>query len=355
MKKSKIFIGPVNIANMAYTLNSALNEINIRSDHYMWALDLNNFHFPKNKNLFLFKQIPRICGKNITHIVNHLLKILYLLFLTIKYNEFIFISPHTLLPKNYDLKILRLLKKKIVIIFAGCYERQLDFSPNNPEYICNRCVDVPKQLFCSCNNIEIKKSRVQYFEKYASYIVSQDDSAGYLASKKPIWLNVIADYPSKLNYLNKYKSETITIVHFPSNPLIKLSGIIIPILERIAIEENNVNLIIEEKIPHSLVLKKLEDAHILVDALGLSYGVLAVEAMARGCVVACGEMEFIKNNFAINPLIHANSLDLYDKLKYLIKHKMELEELAMKSIEFYHQYHSPIAAAKYYKNKLRLL
>ncbi len=354
MKKSKVFIGPANIANIGQTLKRAFDEVKIQSDYYVWRTEVNSLAFSYNKTLFLFNQIPKILNKNITYKLNYLIKLIHLSFLILKFDTFIFISPHTILPDNKDLKVLKLFRKKIIIFFAGCVERKVDFY-HNAEYICTRCLDLEKQKFCYCDNIPKKSSRVQYYEKYSNYIISQDDSAGYLLNKKPIWPYVIADYPPPKNYLIKYQEKDLTIVHFPSNPLIKMSHKIIPVLEKIAKERGNINLIIKEKIPHSEVLLHLEKAHILIDALGLSYGVLAVEAMARGCIVVCGEMEFIKNkNLSENPLVQVNSNNLYEVLINLIDNPIILQRMAMRSIDFYIHYHAPKVTGEFYKNRLKL-
>ena len=354
MKKSKIFIGPANIANIGQSLKIALEEVKISSAFYSWRTEENCFSFSQNKKLFLFNSIPKIFNKNITHIINYFLKATHLFTLILRYNTFIFISPHTLLPNNSDLKILKLFRKKVITFFVGCTERKTDLYPDNKEYICNRCLDTKKQKFCLCNDIQRKALRVQFFEKYSDFIVSQEDSSGYLLNKKPIWFHVISDYPHKKNYLKKYQEGDLTIVHFPSNPIIKLSRIIIPVLEKISKEKSNVRIIIKDRIPHDQVLFHLEKAHILIDALGLSYGVLAVEAMARGCIVVCGEMEFINNQLQDHPLIQATSNNLYGVVNKLIDNKANLQNLAIRSMDFYNQFHSPRMAGEYYKKKLNL-
>lgn len=356
MNKSRVFIGLTNTANISLTLAEALKLINVKADYVSLKFARRIFNYERDKLIFQFKEntFPILFNKNITSIINTALLYMYFLYYLVKYNTFIFISPSSFLPNYNDLPILKLFNKKIIFIFAGCPERDVNFDKDNQEYICNLCTDKEKQKLCYCNNIERKSLRVQYFEKYSDYIISQDDSSGYLLIKKPIWPYVIAKEPNVKNYLLKYQEEVITIVHLPSNPMMKRSHIIVPVLEEIAKDRNNIKVIVKENVPHNQLLLLLEEAHILVDALGLSYGVLAAEAMARGCIVVCGEMEFVNRRLGENPLIQVTSKNLYEVLVNLIENRPRMQFLASKSIEFYKKFHSPKSAGQYYKEKLKL-
>jgi hypothetical protein len=356
MGKSKVFIGLNNIANTSFTLSQALKLVNVNAYYVSLKFSDRIFSYKQEKVIFQFRKntFPSLHKKNTTSIINTI--ILYLSFWAylIKYNTFIFISPNSFLPYNQDLPILKFFGKKVITFFVGCEDRTIDLYPDNKEYICNRCLDIKKQKICLCDNVPKKALRVQYIERYSDFIVSQDDSAGYLLKKNPIWSYVIADYPPPKNYFLKHLEEDLSIVHFPSNSILKLSHIIIPVLERIAKERKNIKLIIKEKIPHSEVLFHLEQANILIDALGSSYGVLAAEAMARGCIVVCGEMEFINEKLSDHPLIQATSNNLYEVIINLIDNKAKLQSLASKSIDFYNQFHSPRSAGEYYKKRFNL-
>jgi glycosyltransferase involved in cell wall biosynthesis len=356
MGKSKVFIGLNNIANISFTLSQALKLVNVNAYYVSLKFSDRIFNYKQEKVIFQFRKnaFPPLLKKNTTSIINTIILYLFFWGYLIKYNTFIFISPNSFLPYNQDLPILKFFGKKVITFFVGCEDRKTDLYPDNKEYICNRCLDIKKQKICLCDNIPKKALRVQYFEKYSDFIVSQDDSAGYLLKKLPIWSYVIADYPPPQNYLLKHQAEDLSIVHFPSNSILKLSHIIIPVLKRIARERKNIKLIIKEKIPHDEVLFHLEQANILVDALGSSYGVLAAEAMARGCIVVCGEMEFINEKLSDHPLIQATSNNLYEVIINLIDNKSKFQNLAMKSIDFYNQVHSPRSAGEYYKKTFNL-
>lgn len=332
----------------------ALNVVDVKCDFYSYRNADNAFNYLKHKTLFQFHQIPRIFNKNITFIVNNWIKHFHLFYLILKYNTFIFNFPHTLLPGNKDLVILKFFRKKIITVLSGCPDRDVSLYPDDKEYICNRCVDEDKKRICLCKNIELKKSRVRKFEQISSAVISQSDSAGYLYQKDFIWYHVIAEKPDQKDYLAKFNSNEIIITHFPSNPIIKLSHIIVPVLEEIANERPNVKLIIKTKIPHAEVLKHLDDTHILVDALGLSYGVLGIEGMARGCVTVVGNMPFINEKLNDNPLISSTTKNLKENILRLIDDKKMLIEHAERSLNFFNKYHAVESAGVYYKKTLNL-
>lgn len=348
MSKSKVFIGPLEIANFASSLTLALRLQNIKANFYSYSTSLHPFGYRTDKMLFLYKKTP-VKG------LNRLLRLFYFIKLALKYNTFIFLSPASILNNNLDLPILRFLNKKIIFVFTGCAERDPDFDIKNPDFICNRCQDDNWQIMFLCKQIELKKKIVRKFEKYADAIISQSDSAAFLNEKKPVWLHVICAEPPVKNYLLKFNTDKLVIAHLPSNPLVKQSHVIIPILEKIAGLKNVEVIIKDEYWDRERVLSELDRAHILVDAIGLGYGMLAVEGMSRGCVVLNSFDEWFRKNVPEAPVYKTSAGTLLDDLLYLISHKYVLKEYARKSIEFYKKYHSPESAGKYYKEKLNLM
>jgi len=346
-KKSKVFIGLSNTANNSNSFELALRSVGIKADFYSWSNIDNPFNFKESRKLFLFEN-PPVRGINRLLIYLHFIRILFY------YNTFIFNSPRSILSRNKDLPILKFLKKKVIFIFCGCTERKIDFDNINKNYICNRCIDDLKKKSSLCFTPELKAKRIRKLENYSNYIISQSDSAGYLNKIKPVWFYVISEKPNSKNYLEKFENDVITLVHFPSNPKIKLSHIIIPVMERLEEEFSNVEIMIKSKIPHSVVLDGLEKSHILIDALGLGYGSLAVEAMSRGCIVLTEELDWIIDAVPECPVVTTSSKRLHEDLIRLISSKQLRINIAQKSINFYYKYHSPEITGKYYKNVLDL-
>ena len=81
------------------------------------------------------------------------------------------------------------------------------------------------------------------------------------------------------------------------------------------------------------------------------YGGFAVECMAMGKPVMCyirqQDMKWIPEEMAKDmPIIRVTKEDLYEKLKYYIEHKEELENIARKSRQYVEKWHDPEKIAK---------
>jgi len=357
-KKTKAFFGPIDVANIANSFVKLLRNEGYIADFYTYSNINQSFGYGSGKKITQVHFKFYIFGKNIfgvlNLIINLIIKRIFIFHILINYNTFFYISPHTILKQGKELKLLKFFNKKIIILFVGCCERDVNFLKNDDEYICNRCEDIKKRNVCLCDKIELKKDRVRNYEKYSSYILAQDDSAGYLLNKKNIWMHLFAERPLNNDFIKKFEREKIRIMHFPSNPKIKLSNIIIPVLKKIKEKYDNIELVIKTNIPHKEVLDELNNTHIVVDALGLSYGMLAIEAMARGCVVLAGDFDFVNDKIPDLAIVGVNSNNLFDKLEELILNKELLIRKAKDSLKFYNKYHSLEAAAKYYKENLKL-
>lgn len=350
MNKSRVFVGYNNTANQAAMIAKALRINGIKADYVSWSTykNYNIFNYPVEKVIFMFKR-PPIRG------LNRILRYYYFIKFSLCYNTFIFISPDSLIANNNDLKTLKKLGKKIIFLFTGCTERDPIFNNFDKDYICNNCKDEGWKKMFLCTDISKKKERVKFLEKYADYIISQDDAAAFLTYKKPIWFYVVADQINEDILFKKNMRGKVKIVHFPSNPLLKQSDIIIPVLERIS-KERDVEILIKREIwTRDRILNELESAHILVDQIGTGYGVLGIEAMARGCVVVHGKVPWLQKKVPEAPVYYSNSEKLHEDLLVLIDNRELLRSYSAKSIEFFKSYHSPESAGRYYKSRLNLI
>lgn len=355
-KKSKIFIGLKDIANLPMMFKKAFEENGIKCDYYTWSdFEKNLFGFRKDKTFFRFKHPPpfRILGKNPFWFLSNLLAVVYLLYSVLKYDYFFFISPMTFFLSNKDLRIIKLFNRKIIMMFTGCTERDVNFSEGDDEYICKNCL-VRTHKWSICNDLTKKKEQVNRLERYSDKILGQDDTTGYVSDKsKLIWFYIISDYPKfKVDLEEKYNQEEIRIIHFPSNPSRKQSHIIIPILKRFD-NYKNVKIIIKDRIwEREKIVDEISKAHILVNQLGYGYNTLPVEAMSYGCVVFNSNPVWFQRNVPEAPIIHITAETLGNTLEHYINNKSELREYAEKSIGYYYKYHSPKAVGNFYKNMI---
>lgn len=353
VKKKKIFIGLNDIANIPMMHKKAFEESGYICDYYTWSDNEDNpFGYKKHKTFFRFKHPPpfRIFGKNPFFLLSNLLAALYLFYSLLKYDFFFFVSPRTFFLSNKDLKIIKLFRKKIILNFTGCVERDLNFKEADEDYVCKRCRDTELRKWCFCNDLIKKKELVNRLEKPSNIIIGQDDITSFVEDKsKVVWQYLIIDYPKyKIDLTEKYNSKVIRIVHFPSNPLVKQSHIIIPILDKFN-NRQDVKIIIDRIYDRDRIEEELSNAHILVNALGTGYNTLPVEAMSYGCVVFNSHPEWFKRHVPDAPVVPITADTLEKALEHFLNNKSELKEYAEKSIEYYYKYHSPKTVGNYYK------
>ncbi|MFQ6084234.1 MAG: glycosyltransferase [Methanosarcinales archaeon] len=345
-KLAKVFVGPSNTAGVASQISNALRIVGIEADGYTYSY--HPFNYGNLKKIPLFKK-----GK--LTFFNKFLRYIYLLYFIIKYKTFIFISPKTIVKNNKDLIILKLLRKKIAFIFPGCTERDPFFQRENPKYVCNRCNDIQKQKICLCLESEKKRKRVKYFEKYADIIFSQDDCANFL--NRPFEWFFITCEPMEKNrdeILKKYRANSYKIYHIPSNRKLKGTNTVEKVFVNLKSKYPKMDFKIIENKPNKEILELLENCHIIIDQFTGGHGVLAVEAMSRGCNVIGYIDEWFRNKRPDLPVVSSKEEELEKTLVKLIENKNFLYENGKKSIEYYEKHHAPEAVGEYYKQILKL-
>ncbi len=164
--------------------------------------------------------------------------------------------------------------------------------------------------------------------------------------------------PSDLT-LNK-TSKKIKICHSPTNRYYKGSNRIIADCKKFAENNNNVEFILIENMPHDQVIEIKKTCDILIDQVGDSggwgYGMNSIEAMAHGlcCMTQMNAKcdDFFKNH----PFININENNLIEKLDSLVANPKTIDEYKNKSIEWVKRKHDIKNVGMFlYKNYDRLL
>ena len=147
----------------------------------------------------------------------------------------------------------------------------------------------------------------------------------------------------------------IRISHLPSNPLLKGTHIIEPVLIKLA-EEEDIDIFIKKEMwPRERITKELKDSHIIIDSLaGYIFGTLSLEAIQYGCVVLNAYPDWIARNYEIPPIVKVTGDTLYRTLKELINNRELLKLHAEQSQEAYNKYFTYKVAGKHYKEVLGL-
>lgn len=134
LSKSKVFVGPGNIAGNARFVASSLRMSGISAKSFSYNQHPFGYYCDHNKILFSkFLENPKERNLLQKFLVNkYSLKAIWMfqkmrLFIlaVIKFNTFIFISHETFFKNNFDLAILKLLKKRLHFCLLGVRKETL--------------------------------------------------------------------------------------------------------------------------------------------------------------------------------------------------------------------------------------
>ncbi|MDY5589224.1 MAG: hypothetical protein SPF30_04635 [Arcanobacterium sp.] len=139
--------------------------------------------------------------------------------------------------------------------------------------------------------------------------------------------------------------EVPVVLHAPSNPLMKGTAAIEPVLHQLDAEG-----LIEYRrlvgVPHTQMPEFIADADVIVDQVVLGdYGVLAIEALAAGRLVL-GNVSDAKQVLPELPIVDVTVATLEKQLREIVAHRAAYQELAESGAKFAHAYHDGTRAAK---------
>ena len=352
----KVYIGPANLANFSEDFEKSLNSVGIKADFICWSNRIHPFNYGKQKAFRIVNTTPfKIFNKNVFYFFNeYFLKPVYFLFALVKYDIFVFITPTTFLINNWDLRIIKFFRKKVAFFYAGCVDRDIKFD-SDPEYVCNTCKDFVLQKNCFCNNIDKKNARANYFAHYADYVIGPPDTVSYVKDKSKIH-KLVRGFPEIIIKVSeKNFSGRLRISHLPSNPLVKGTHIIEPVLNRLA-EEEDVDIVIKNGIwQRERIVNEIKNSHILIDSLaGYIFGTISLEAIQYGGVVLNAYPEWIASCYDTPMVVKVTGDTLYSTLKELNNNRELLKQYSARSQEAFNKYFTYEAAGIYFKQVFKL-
>lgn len=154
-----------------------------------------------------------------------------------------------------------------------------------------------------------------------------------------IWVPLVVD-SSRFATTNPVLERPIPVViHAPSNPLMKGTAAIEPILEKLheqgVIEYRRLSGIAHDQMPAFIAA-----ADVIVDQVVLGdYGMLAAESMAAGRLVLANVNE-AQTTVPDLPVVHVTGATLEETLRAVIADRPTYRDIALRGPSFVHQYHS---------------
>ena len=338
----RIFIGFNNAAGYGTRLVTAFRQIGVNADLYVEGRHPFGFENETTKYYSLPKSrwLQRIYTR------------LFFLKCLFKYDAFLFISIQTFIKGFKDLKILRKLNKKTLMIFVGCDVQQpeLTHKPGIPYSSCHNCVQEYKD-FVGCVP-ETKPARTRKIEGLIDYIMTDRALADsvhreFFHINQPININ---DFPVNI----KETGNTLPVIlHAPSNFGYKGTKYLVEAIEKLKTEFK-----FEFKLVNNVTLKELyneiERADLIVDQLIQGwFGMLPLEAIMFGKPVICYlRDDVVKALPGDCSIINANPGNIYSVLKECLQNKDKWKEIGVRGRDYVIKYHDSKIIAKRYADLL---
>lgn len=289
------------------------------------------FHFNFGQKFFLFEVRRSKQGDTWTEAV---LRILY--------------WAYTKLVGTLDLRILKLLGKKIFVTWQGDDVRQGDFVRRH--FAIHFADEVENGYYDSYSDAR-KRRLVAVFDRFSDgmYCLNPDLMHVLPGRTKFIpychtgGLNLAPMFPAS----RKFSSENpFLVLHAPSHRGTKGTRYVISAIEQLKREGCAIDLCLVESTERSKAIEIYRKADLLVDqVLAGWYGGLAIELMALGKPVCAyvreGDLNFVPEKMRNElPIIRSTPDSLCSVLREIYKNPAILPEIGRKSREFFEEYHS---------------
>jgi glycosyltransferase involved in cell wall biosynthesis len=333
--KPNILWGPIPIINIKY--NSHIDrEYGYKSDTLVYDL----YHINNRED---FDHVIKLFENRILHWLAILI-VSYPIFLWAlwKYDIFQFYFnggylSHTPL-KWVELPLLKLAGKKIVVSPYG--SDVIMPSKIKNKYKWNVALFI-EESYPDIDETVISKN-IQYFTKYADYIICGGDLGEYIPTYD-MWMHFVGIELNVWTPVYQTNNSKVKIVHAPNHRALKGTQYLIDACEKLKNDGYPIELIIVEKMNNEAAKKIYEQADIIADQFIMGwYGLFAIEAMSLGKPVLCYMREdLLRGNPRAKdcPIVSANPDNLKENLIKLIKDKelrIELGKRGRKYIEKYH-------------------
>ena len=257
---------------------------------------------------------------------------------------FIFGSGQTLFGGR-ELRLLRILGKRIVIVFFGTDVRPsyLDgIEARSPNATPARLIEWTRQ----------KRDRARAVERHATAIVSHPPDSQLLSRDFVAWLSIGIPTPTR-PAARAHEPGPLRILHAPSNPLAKGTAAIREAIERLRQEGRAIEYRELQGASNADVADAIAEADVVVDQLysDTPMAVLASEAAAAGRPTVVGSLDWgaALDGVApeeLPPTIRCHPRSLDDALRELTLSSMN--ELGRDARSFVRERWSPEAVARRY-------
>lgn len=269
MTARRISIGPGEVAGYFSRLKAGFDELGVPCEHFV--LTPNKFSYQESEYFLRFAfragnwlyESKSNIAQNLGHFWSLSVCSLVFLYALIRCDVFIF-SGFTSFLRFRELPLLRLLGKKVVVVFLGSDARPPIFSGRHLD---DKGAHVdPEEAYEEAKRMV---SKIRKIEKYADVIVSHTATAQFLSRDFIRFMAVGMPINSNLvvNNDQEERDKPIRILHAPSRPLAKGSLEFRKIIEELKAEGFSIDFIELLGVPNREVLLELQKCDFVIDEL----------------------------------------------------------------------------------------
>lgn len=244
---------------------------------------------------------------------------------------------------NYDLTLVKLLKKTAIVQFHGGDLRDNEYwktvvpwwSEAYSEEFFERI-----QKYARETQQDFAKADFCFALGYGMYpFVKKENIKRAIIMERSMELRS----PKKRDILEC--RDKVKIVHAPSNPSVKGTKYVEDAIQNLK-REFDIDFVLIENMPHEFVLDSLETADIVVDQLVTGeYGLFAVEGMNAGAAVISNVTDILRQAYPEDlPIVQADPNTIEDVLRELIKDPKMISELGQRGRKYVMKVHECHAA-----------
>ncbi|PHR67321.1 hypothetical protein [Alcanivorax sp.] len=286
-RKPEVFIGPMEIAGIASGLENGFHQLGVSARVCLAYPHPYGYSSSSPKGIlaawqkagskvlkYRSKRTPVAAFWLLWH---KLLSWPVLFFSLFRFNTFIFLFAQTITNTEFELWILKRLRKTVVFIYSGTESR--------PPYINGGFFpaggDAPDLLLALKMTRKVKRV-VRRNERYADYTINSPSTAQF--QEKPFinWfsIGIPKTIPVVKAYEKKEGKRSIKIVHSPSHPVLKGSALIEECVGRMRAKGYQIDFVRLEGVSNDEVLDALTSCDFVIDQLysDTPMAVLATEA-----------------------------------------------------------------------------
>jgi len=355
MKRPRILHAPIIVINQQWVISRAQRKLGYRSDFMVFNADGKelrvrncdyNFHFDRNDISFHPKRILRT--------LKFLLKFsAFFISSLFKYDVFHFHSETFLGSKSsLDLRILKLLGKKIIFQYWGCDIRLKTISQLSEAYsTCDDCIRI-------CQNSRKLRDNLTHL-KFADFrVYGGSDAIRMVPDALYIPLAVDLDYWHPADIIpEKYllpATDSVRILHPFENSSArgdqKGTKFIKTAVEELRQEGHAVEFIFLDNVPYEAMRYYYQQSDIVVVQLLMgTYSGVSVEAMAMSKPVICYlNKDALRLLPKDTPIVNADPGTVKEALRRLIMDKKLRENLGAKGRQHVEEHHDTLKLAQQY-------